>query len=103
MSMRKPPGPFVWVMILLLACWVCYAVVWARGGMVQKRETAAELAALEREIERLEREIERTDVHLRNLRSNRRYLLGYAREQGYRMPDEVIFKFIPKSEQEKPR
>lgn len=96
MRTGKLRGLLLYAALLLLACWVCYAMVWGKGGLVRRREAAAELASLEAEIIQLEREIERTNVHLRNLRSNQRYLLGYARELGYRRPDEVIFKFIKK-------
>lgn len=79
---------------LLFVCWVVSCMIWGKGGLIEHRKVEEELAVLDEEILGLELELRRTETHLEYLRDNERYLEGFARELGYRKPDEVIFKFV---------
>jgi cell division protein FtsB len=94
MKLEDLKKPFLYGLPLLFVVWVVGCMIWGKGGIIENRRVSGELAVIEEEIQVLERELERTEVHLRYLRDNERYRAGFAREMGYRKPDEVIFKFV---------
>lgn len=78
--------------------WVSYIIVWGKGGMVERRNLENQILDVEEEIHRLKLQEELLDIHIKNLKENRRYIEGYARELGYKKDGEVIFKFVERKE-----
>lgn len=78
--------------------WVSYIIVWGKGGLVERKNLENQILSLEEEVHRLKLQEELLDIHIRNLKENRKYIEGYARELGYKKEGEVIFKFVQKNE-----
>lgn len=86
--------------ILVFILWIGYVIVWGRGGIIERRKAQHELALLQKEIAELKKEEERLDWEIRNMKYNKRYIEGYARELGYKKEGEIIFKFIDQTEKD---
>jgi cell division protein FtsB len=95
-SLKKNFSTIIYVVLILLAVWVSYIIVYGKGGIVKRRTLEAEIVTLKSEIRRLEVEREMIDLHIRNMKENVPSIEGYARELGYKKEGEVIYKFIEK-------
>jgi cell division protein FtsB len=93
-ALRKNLNTIIYVSLILLAVWVSFIIVYGKGGIVKRKNLEAEILALEEEIVNLEKEGAVLDIAIHNLRHNRIYIEGYARELGYRKEGEIIYKFI---------
>lgn len=88
----------LYLILILSMIWVSYIIVWGKGGLVKRRDLENQILNLEEEIRRLRLQEELLDIHIKNLKENRKYIEGYARELGYKKEGEVIFKFVEKNE-----
>jgi cell division protein FtsB len=88
----------LYLILILSMIWVSYIIVWGKGGLVERKNLENQILSLEEEVHRLKLQEELLDIHIRNLKENRKYIEGYARELGYKKEGEVIFKFVQKNE-----
>ena len=88
----------IYIVLIIFIGWLGYTIIYGRGGIIERRETQKNLSLLEEDIDSLEHEIERIDLEIKNLKSNRKYMIGLAREFGYKQEGEIIFRFLPKTE-----
>jgi cell division protein FtsB len=84
----------IYIVLILFIGWLGYTVIYGKGGIIERRETQRNLSLLEEDINSLEHEIERIDLDIKNLKSNRKYVISLARELGYKQDGEIIFRFL---------
>ncbi|KPJ86241.1 MAG: hypothetical protein AMS17_13335 [Spirochaetes bacterium DG_61] len=97
-ALKRHLNTLIYVTLILLAVWVSFIIVYGKGGIVKRRNLEAEILTLEGEIRTLESERAMLDIVIQNLRGNKRYIEGYARELGYRKEGETIYKFIERDQ-----
>jgi cell division protein FtsB len=88
----------IYIVVLVFIGWLGYTIIYGKGGIIERRETQNSLSLLEEDIRVLEHEIERIDLEIKNIKSNKKYITGLARELGYKQDGEIIFRFLPKTE-----
>ena len=88
----------IYIVILIFIGWLGYTIIYGKGGIIERRETLRNLSFIEEDISVLEHEIERIALEIKNIKSNKKYITGLARELGYKQEGEIIFRFLPKTE-----
>jgi cell division protein FtsB len=88
----------LYLILILIAFWISYIIIYGSGGVVNRANLARELGALEHEMNDLEKEKQMLLWEIRNLKENRRYIEFVARELGFRKKQEIIFKFVERDE-----
>ena len=80
----------------LFAFWVAYALVYGKGGVIERKKVLARIEQLRAEIERLESGSRHLDRRIENLRTDSRAVESYARELGFKKEGEVVYRFLKK-------
>jgi cell division protein FtsB len=86
----------IYIVILLFIGWLGYAIIYGKGGIIERSETQRSLVLLEEDIDTLEHKIEKIDLEIKSFKDNRKLIAGLAREYGYKREGELIFRFLPK-------
>jgi cell division protein FtsB len=96
--LRKHLNTIVYVVLIIVAVWISYIIVYGKGGIVKRNNLENEIVELQREIDGLEIDNGLIDVKIQSMRQNRRAIESYARELGYRREGETIYKFIEREQ-----
>jgi cell division protein FtsB len=80
----------------LFAFWVAFALVYGKGGMLERRKMTTRLDRLQEEVRDLEEQSAYLDWQVENMKKNRRTIEAYARELGFKKEGELIFRFMKK-------
>jgi cell division protein FtsB len=87
--------------VLAVFAFLAYTLLFGDMGLVKYMELKQNKAWLESEIIRIDRENRALSEQVNSLKKDPYYIEKYAREEyGLAKPDEVIFQFKKKSEQE---
>jgi cell division protein FtsB len=78
----------------LFAFWVAYALVYGRGGVIERKKALKQIDRLRAEIGQLETSSQHLDWRIENLRTDRRAVESYARDLGFKKEGEVIYRFL---------
>jgi cell division protein FtsB len=89
---------FIYFILILIAFWISFIIIYGNGGMVNRANMVRELRALEHEIQELEKEREVLEWEIRNLKESRRSIESVARELGFKKRGEIIYKFVKREE-----
>jgi cell division protein FtsB len=86
------------VLLILLNCWLVYAVLMAPGGLLGLRNLRAQANDLERKIITLRDENQNTYERIRNFKTDQRAQERLVREQlGWVRENELVVEFVPES------
>jgi cell division protein FtsB len=83
----------------LFAFWVAYALVYGKGGVIERKKVLGRIERLKAEIEQLESGSRHLDRRIENLKTDRRAVESYARELGFKKEGEVVYRFLKKAPQ----
>jgi len=86
------------MVLSLVIFWMGYSIINGKGGLVKKNLLEQKITVLESEIKELELENTLLDIKIKNLKSNKKFIQGYARELGYKREGDIIYKFIKKDQ-----
>ncbi len=86
---------------LLFAFWFAYALVYGKGGAIERKKVLGQIDRLKAEIEQLESSSRYLDRRIENLRTDRRAVESYARELGFKKEGEIVYRFLRKSPEDK--
>jgi len=91
---------FIYLLIIAVTLWIGYIMVYGKGGIVRRNELRKELAIISREIDELSSQKDKLQWEIEHLSNDERYIQGFAHDSGYRLEDEMIFKFIERDKLE---
>ena len=83
----------------LFSFWVAYALVYGKGGAIERKKVLGQIERLKAEIEQLESGSRHLDRRIENLKTDRRAVESYARELGFKKEGEVVYRFLKKNPQ----